>query len=393
MQQPDELPFSRESLNGREYNVYVIRKAQLYPLQEGKAELESAMLENKIRFLKYSGASDPGTLVTETVNLSSKPAFINVKALPEAGKPVSFRGAVGNFRMEAITEKKFFSADETGKLILKIAGTGNMHLLTLPEIKWPENFEAFDPRITEDIDNGVCPISGSKTFEIPFSVQAPGKYTLPPVVFSYFDPATASYKTITSKPVGFTVLEGKNPVSSFASPMKESEAGFFEKIAKNRLLIILFSAGILIAALIFWMTGERKNETVNTVEDASNAPVDYMHEAVACSTVNPLLKTSECLADPECVEFYSLLNTELKRFFANRLGLEEILVNAKTVSVAMDKAGIDNDTSLLAQKLLRDINLHLYTPFEDNEQLNDMYARAQTVIQMVNTQRFHSVNL
>lgn len=392
MQQPDDVAFKREFLNGREYNVYVIRKAQLYPLQPGKAELEGATLENRIRFLEYSNDNDPGTPVTETVNLSSKPLVIDVKPLPESGKPASFKGAVGNYKLEAFTDKPSFSADETGKFVLHIGGTGNMHLLTLPDIQWPKNFEVFDEKVSDETDNGHCPISGTKRFEIPFSVQQPGDYTLPPVVFSFFDPATGSYKTITSKPVKFTVTAAKTAVVSSAPVTKKEDKGFFSKVKKNG-LIILFLAGFVIAGLIYWMTRDQNKTVAQDDVLRKRSRAESLTEAVSLSTVNPLSRSSECLNDPACTEFYSLLNGEVKKFFANTFEIDELAVNAKSISVAMDKAGIDNDTSLLAQKLLRDINQQLYTPFENDTELHEMYSRAQTVIQMMNTKRIQSVNL
>ena len=153
--------------------------------QPGPIEVESATLDNKISFVKYSGNNgnnyniDPNSLVTETVALSTKPTIINVKPLPESGKPAGFKGAVGNFLMEAVLQKDSFTTDETAKLFVTITGEGNMHLLTLPDIKWPSNFELFDAKMSDNTDNKTVPISGSKTFEVPFAVAKEGTYRKP----------------------------------------------------------------------------------------------------------------------------------------------------------------------------------------------------------------------
>ncbi|HSN61199.1 MAG TPA: BatD family protein, partial [Ferruginibacter sp.] len=123
LQQPDETAYAREKLNGREYNVYTIRKAQLYPLQDGTIEIESATLDNNIQFLKDDAANLQGNasgyingfglgtdaVVTESVSLTSKPVSIVVKPLPVQGKPASFNGAVGKFDITATLEKSNFS--------------------------------------------------------------------------------------------------------------------------------------------------------------------------------------------------------------------------------------------------------------------------------------------
>ena len=395
--QPDNNPYTKETLNGKEYNVYTIRKAQLYPLQAGTATLDPAILDNKISFIKYSGTNssgaytiDPNSLVTENVSLSSKPVIITVKPLPDAGKPSSFKGAVGTFRMESSLEKNSFSTDETGKLIITIGGAGNMQLMTTPDVQWPKEIEAFDAKTTDNIDKTIVPLAGSKTFEIPFALQAPGTYKIPGIQYSYFDPAAGAYKTLSTPEISFTVTKGTGDhVSAYANDNKKNDS-LLNKIFARRWLLILFVAGFIIIAIIIWLSGEKKKEKEQVQEEikmAEAAPVDSIEEAASASQLNPLAKTEQCLIQEECVEFYSVLSNELKAYFSQKLGIDAAFINARTLSATMDKAGIDNETSLRAQQLLRDIEWQLYTPFEQNEKLNEMYARAQTIIQMMNVQR------
>ncbi len=392
---PDNNAYTKEMLNGREYNVYVIRKAQLYPLQAGTAVLDPATLDNKIEFIKYSGTNnagaysiDPNSMVTENVSMSSKPVTITVKPLPDAGKPASFKGAVGTFRMESLLEKDHFSTDETGKLIITIGGAGNMQLMTAPDVQWPKEAEAFDSKITDNIDKNLVPLAGTKTFEIPFAVQAPGTYRIPPIEYSYFDPVSGAYKTLSTQALSFTVTKGTGHAASPYLEEHKKNDSLLNKIFARRWLLILFVAGFIIIAMIFWLSGDKKKEKEEEIVKIPDAiTINPVEEAATTSQSNPLAKTEECLLQTECVEFYSILNNELKSYFAHKLGIDAAFINAKTLSAAMDKAGIENDTSLLAQQLLRDIEWQLYTPFEHSEMLNEMYARAQTIIQMMNVQR------
>jgi hypothetical protein len=391
--QNDGNSYSREMLNGREYNVYTIRKAQLYPLQSGSFELESATLENKIQFIKYSGMTpggglkiDPDALVTENVSLTSKPVTIIVKPLPEAGKPVSFKGAVGNFNIEAAPEKTTFTADETGKLIISINGKGNMQLLTAPEVQWPGEFEVYDTKSADNTDNTTIPISGSKTFEIPFTVKQPGNYKTPEIIFSYFDPSTANYKTVTAPPVSFTVLKAVAKTAENFAVGKKNQESFLNKFFAHRYFIILFLAGMFIFGLIIFVSrGNKNDKKINADTYKQDIIPDYT--MLKSNGQNPLAKTEACLQMEECVDFYKVLSDELKTYFSQRFGLHILAVNAKTISNAMDKEAINNETSLQAQQLFYDIDRQLYTPFEYNNSLREMYARAQTVIQMINTEK------
>ena len=154
LMKPDESEESREKLNGREYNVYTVRKSQLYPLQDGNIELETATLDNRIVFIKDGNGAqrniesffngypvDPESVINQTVSLSNKPLSINVKPLPDAGKPAGFNGAVGKFEITAMLEKNTFGSDESGKLMVTIYGAGNLQLVTAPEVHWPQGMK------------------------------------------------------------------------------------------------------------------------------------------------------------------------------------------------------------------------------------------------------------
>jgi len=392
MQQNDPTVVSTEQLNGRTYNVYTIRKAQLYPLQAGETELESASLDNRITFIKYSGNSgnnyyiDPNAMVTEMVTLSSKPMSIFVKPLPEIGKPDGFKGAVGNFTIESSLEKNKFSTDETGKLFITITGSGNMQLLTLPDITWPSTFEVFDTKLTDNTDNKTVPISGSKSFEILFSVGKEGNYQIPIINFSFFDPASGTYKKLSTGNIQFFVTKSTGKGDSAKQKMQienKKELPFLDAIFEKRWLIILLIVGIIITILIFRLTKDKKVKdklikiaSVDSTIQHTTEPVIFIHE-------NPLTKTEDCLFKNECESFYVIINEEIKIYLSKRFNMPVENLNGKTLSAVMDKAGIDNNTILETNSVIQDIEWQLYTPFERNEAINEMYARAQNIVQVL----------
>ena len=399
--------YTREKLNGREYNVYTIRKAQLYPLQPGNIELESAELENNIQFIKdeylnrrandvtdlfddFTQATVPaeGT-INQTVNLRSLPVTIEVKALPETNKPLSFTGAVGKFALEAGLQKASFPANEPGKLFLRISGSGNLQLLTAPALSWPAGIEPFDPKVSESINKTIVPITGSKTFEYSFSANTPGDYVLPAISFSYFDPASASYKTISSKPFPFTVTKATGPpLLENISMVNKNQVTGINRIFNNRWWIIVFIALVMLIGLLIWIKKDRSagQENKNTVvKNEDELKLDSIIQTAAINQQNPLVKTEACLYQDNCNDFYSLLNTELKYFLANKFAVDPIDINTRSIAAIMDKKNISNDTVLQLQQLLKEVEWQLYTPFERNEKMNGMYQEAQDIIQMINT--------
>jgi BatD DUF11 like domain len=376
-----QSPYNTEKINGREYNTYLIRKAQLYPLQAGSIELEVATLDNKITFVQYeNGSANNATTITENVSLSSKPTIIVVKPLPEKNKPADFDGAVGSFNIEAAVEKPNFSTDETGKLLITVSGEGNMQLLTTPEIVWQTGFEAFDTKVTDNVNNRTIPLSGSKIFEMPFAISKEGNYVIPKINFSFFDPKTEMYKSISTKEIPIVVtkglgvservkaLETKKPATSFSTSW-----------------IVIIAFALVFTFLLFLFTKKKSKGTekqaikIEEKEEVKNP----IAEAIA-SNKNWLEKTSLCLHQENCIDFYALLNTELKFYLATRYTLSEGIVDSTILMKEMDKAGVNNNAILQTQQLLQDIEWQLYTPFERNEKLQEMYARAQTIIQLHN---------
>jgi hypothetical protein len=408
LQRPDETEYAREKLNNREYNVYTIRKAQLYPLQDGSIELESATLDNNIQFLKADASADPqqnmngfldgfsinpDAVITESVSLSNKPVTITVKPLPEAGKPAGFKGAVGKFSIRAVLERNNFSTNETGKLTLTISGSGNLQHVTAPDINWPDGIEPFEPKEQEDLRLMNVPVSGSKIFEFPFAVDSPGNYHVPAIDFSYFDPALASYKTIHIAAQNFTVTKGLDKPTYLAGDIgtQQSTAGFTKTLAGNRGLIIISIALMMLAGIFMWLRNDRKisrkkDRAVPEIvppEQTAEEPSHYK-EIVSFNQQNPLSKSEDCLKNTNCIQFYTLLYGEMKEWLAYRFSLKKEAVNVKTISSAMDKAGIDNDLVLQLQQLLQEIEWQLYTPFERNETMGLIYSRSQAILQLIN---------
>lgn len=392
--------YTREKINGREYNVYTIRKAQLYPLQPGEAELEPAELENNIQFLKeeYAGNDLSGffedfplqtlpadAVINQTVSLSSNKATVTVKPLPEQGKPEGFSGAVGNFTMNVALLKSSFPVNETGKLQVMVTGSGNLQLLTAPVLKWPEGIDAFEPETGESLNKTMVPVYGRKLFEYGFSADKPGTYILPAVDFSYFDPATGSYKTISTKQLTITVTNAIAGTSIPVTINNTNPVTGINKIFKNRWWIILLLACIVVPGLIFWIRKEKKQVAADTIPDLNENPLEEPANIPVISPLNPLTETEACMDDEHCSMFYRLLNNELKQFFASRFHVNTESVNSRQIASILDSYHISNETALAVQQLLQKIEWKTYTPFERDEDLRIIYNEAQQLIHLVNT--------
>jgi hypothetical protein len=207
-----------ETINGKVFNTSILRKLQLYPEQAGKLLIDPMQLQNEIEF---NDTQRHDTRRVEKI-LASSPVVIHVQPLP-AKKPDDFTGAVGNFFIEAKMDHAEMQTQQQGKLVIKVSGQGNFIQFAPPIVDWPRIFDPYDPVVTDHINKNQVPAQGSRDYEFPFSTDSPGHYVLPRIQFSFFDPSSRSYKTISSDTMVVDVHQGPAP---HESPHKKTTSSF-----------------------------------------------------------------------------------------------------------------------------------------------------------------------
>lgn len=151
----------------------------------------------------------------EQRQLESNPLEITVKALPPA--PPEFTGAVGEFTFTSKVVPLNAAVGEPVTWTLELAGTGNWpDLAGLPQREVSSDFQVVQPKSKRTMKDGTL-FEGTLTEDVVLVPTQPGTYRLPPVRFSYFDPAAGAYKTLASEPVTVTVTAGAAPVIPPAS--------------------------------------------------------------------------------------------------------------------------------------------------------------------------------
>lgn len=212
-----ELPdkqWVQDHYNGRNYWVVTLRQTVLYPQRSGKITIDGGDFDVAIRLrVQRQGTGsifddffDSGY---QNVNkeLKTSPVTIDVKALP-SGKPASFSGAVGSFTMNAEINSNQVKANEAVTVKVKIEGNGNLRVLKNPEVKFPNDFEIYDPKVENNIRTTTAGVSGSKTIEYMAIPRYAGEFEIPAIQFSYFDTRSGTYKTLSSQPFKLNVEKG-----------------------------------------------------------------------------------------------------------------------------------------------------------------------------------------
>ena len=200
---------TRGEYKGEPFNEVVWRKVVLYPQKTGKLDIEPLSLN-----LSLSVPSDRRDLFGRRIltqgqkTISAGRRVINVKSLPEKNKPTDYTGAVGSFDFDVIIDKNALKASESFQAKIKVKGKGNLKLFNLPSINVPNTLEVYEPEHSENVKISLSGMEGiiEDTYTIVPKYQ--GKYPIPPVQFSYFDPKTSNYKTLRSQNLLVDVFEG-----------------------------------------------------------------------------------------------------------------------------------------------------------------------------------------
>jgi hypothetical protein len=192
-----KLEFKRQTVDGKQFDVFLVKKVALFPMTSGQMEIKPMALNVEIVQRSRDIFDFFGS--TQNLKVESKPLHLTVLPLPENGKPAEFTGGVGRFAMTAELDRASTTGSEPITLTIKISGAGNIRLIEKPVIPTITGLKILDPEIKDQVQTSGDVIKGSKTFRYPVIPQADGKYVLPAIKMSYFDPSDKSYHTLQSK--------------------------------------------------------------------------------------------------------------------------------------------------------------------------------------------------
>ena len=240
---------------GRRYRSIVLKRMVLYPTRTG--ELEIAPLRITSEVFDGSTSQDPFSRffsfgkTYEDVVLASPSVRVNVRALPEEAPP-SFHGAVGYYDMDAEISRHALETGGATELRVQISGRGYLSALEAPLPTVPEAFDVYDPKVSLTLDRSGRMLLGTRTFTYALVAQQAGSYTLPPVTFTYFNPAAERFETLRSDSLRLRVAPGAAASNPGAPPVDEEmmpmhEVGTWRATAQTPLYRQMWIYGALLA--------------------------------------------------------------------------------------------------------------------------------------------------
>lgn len=206
---PVQSTISRDHYNGRVYNTYKLRECLLSPQGTGELALPEVSLKAIVLVPLEPSSYDIffGSRYDEEIRtVRTKPTAVTVKEFP-SGAPASFKGAVGDFSISYDLPDGDININSADEVSVTISGEGNLNFITAPEFTLPKSFELYDTKIEEKIQNMNNGVRGSITYRYPFVARAAGDFDISPIEFSYFDPSTGRYETLSTEPIKLTIVD------------------------------------------------------------------------------------------------------------------------------------------------------------------------------------------
>ena len=235
-------PVAEEGMfKGQNFRFIVLKKVVLYPQKSGKLKIEPLTLSVDVQLPTNRRDMFGRMVLTETTKkVSAGAKTINVKPLPEAGKPEDFSGAVGSFDFKVTPSKTTLKHDESLDLVVSVGGKGNLKLFSLPKPVVPNALEMYEAVHSEQVNTPLSGMSGKIADSYTIVPQYKGSYPIKPIKFTYFDLDTKSYKTLSSPEIIINVIDGPSPTDATVASSNKNKGDKVEQFksinVKSKLL-------------------------------------------------------------------------------------------------------------------------------------------------------------
>lgn len=384
--------------NGQSYNEVLWKKVLLFPQKPGRIKLDPLVLSMNIS-VPTNRRDLFGSRIYNQVqqNISTKPTYLDVKSLPDEGKPAGFSGAVGQFEFEVLLDKDRLSANESLQARVRVNGRGNLGLFSLPDLNTPSNLEVYQPERSESIRIVGTSSRGSVEDRYTVVPRYQGSYPIPSVTFSFFDPVSETYKMIRSLEQAVNVYEGPNQIigaidnnnQSIGTNTIAGDTKTFRFISLNtsledikqkefwfsNLFWILFLSpiGLLIVLILIY-------------KFFFNRPVD--REVEQRKAINRLAKKYLSTAKKQMADstaFYTALEKALHNFLKAKLKLETSEFSKDRINTLLESRAVSSDSVNEFIGLLSICEVARYTPTSKVD-MRDDYFKASRVISKLDKQ-------
>lgn len=393
---PNDRRWGLEHYKGRNYQTTVYRQFVLFPQQSGKLTIDAARFDASIA--KATQAVDPfeaffngGSNYVEVKKTIMTPQLtINVNPLP-AGKPADFSGGVGEFNITSSINSTNVKTNDAVTVKIVISGTGNLKLLSNPEIKFPEDFEVYDPKVDNKFRLTSSGLSGSKVIEYLAIPRTAGTYKIPAVKFSYFDINSRSYKTLTTEEYELHVEKGAgNAAQTIANFTNKEDLKILNediRYIKQNDVTLSQKGDFFFGSLTYWLLYLIPGVAfivffiIYRKQIAANANVAKMRTKKANKVaVKRMKQAGKLLAENKKDLFYDEVLKALWGYISDKLNIPVSRLSKDNIVEELRNYGVSD--ALIEEFLdtLNNCEFARFAPGDDNQAMDKVYSASLEVI-------------
>lgn len=387
---------SYENFNGKNYGTIVLYQTLLYPQRTGEIMIDKAQFDAVVRIQNqtrvrsiFDDFFESYSNVNKTVTAPGSKIF--VKPLP-GSKPTSFAGTVGKLSMTSSISTQNVKANEAITIKIVISGSGNMKMIKNPEIKFPDGFESYDPKVVNNFKTSTTGVSGSKIIEYMFIPRHSGEYEIPEAEFSYFDISEHSYKTLRSPGYKIKVAKGeggentvisgnyvsKEDIKELGKDIRYIEPENFKIAPESKPIIgsilgwLIFIVPLLITIALFFIL---KKQTIE------NADVVSVKNRRANKLARKRLSQAQrLLNDGKKDQFYEEVLKAVWTYLSDKLSIPAASLTKEKVDIELTSRNVPTEITAEFISILNTCEFARYAPNTGQQEMGNLYTETIAAI-------------
>ena len=397
---PSNKEFNLEHYNGRNYQTMVWSQYVLFPQHSGELEIPATPFEGTIAQRVDNGGGDIFDMFFNSTryvevkkDLTTRPIKINVKPLPQ-GKTSSFYGGVGEFSISSTISSTDVTANDAVTVRVILSGTGNLKLVKTPEMKFPQVFDIYDPKIDNKYTIKGGRQTGNKVYEYLIIPRHAGQYTIPALEFQYFDPKSGAYKTVKTDEYTLNVAKGQGGGESQGSVSyvnKEDLKYVGQDVRFHSTPARLKSdSSQFFGSLLFWLCLALPLVILITVvaisrkRVADNANMAKVRAGKASSVATKRLKVArKLMKENRKDQFYDEMMRALQGYFGDKLSIPVAELSKENIEAELKRRKVADEPVKQVIALLDDCEFARYAPGDDTGRMDRIYEQAAAVISQI----------
>ena len=385
-----------EHYQGRNYYTTVYRQFVLFPQQSGKLYIDPAQFQMTVG--KPVQSDDPfdaffngGSNVIEIKKSISTPKIaINVNPLP-AGKPADFSGGVGEFNISSSINNKELKTNDAITIKLVISGTGNLKLISNPEIKFPDDFEVYDPKVDNQVRLTREGLTGNKVIEYLAIPRHAGTYKIPGVSFSYFDIRSKSYKTLKTEEYVINVEKGAGNadqvIANFTNKEDLKVLGEDIRYIKQNEVTLQPKGSFFYGSMTYWLFYIIPALAfiiffiIYRKQAAENANVAKMRTKKANKVATKRMKLAgKLLSENKKDASYDEVLKALWGYISDKLNIPVSRLSKDNIEEKLRNHGVNEELIKEFLNALNDCEFARFAPGDENQAMDKVYSSSIEVI-------------